>query len=164
MSAIPSIKREVPDVAKAAPTVDEILDASTLFGDTRDAILERLRHLPKPWTVLSEKEQQEWIDSTERVARTLVTRAVHIVAAQGRPTVLATCEKLTLKDGLKAELTASRTDDIVLALNRAVGQTVLIVVTNEDAYLGEKQKAKPDPDQREMVTSDGEVVPLKPRD
>ena len=36
-----------------------VLNTDTLFGDLRDAILDRLKAMPKPWTVMSEQEQRD---------------------------------------------------------------------------------------------------------
>lgn len=112
----PSTTESLPDIR-----------TDTLLGDLRDAILQRLRALPKPWTVLSEREQADWIAGVEVVAQHLVHQTVLVVAAQGRPSVPGTIEKITIKDGCKIELSTTRAMGAVEFLNGHLGQAVTIV-------------------------------------
>lgn len=140
---------------KAAAEERIVLETETLYGDLRDAILDRLRNLPKPWTALSEGQQREWISGVEQVARHTVTTAVRIVSAQGRPTIVAEVDQITAKDGLKVVLKTSRQDENIVGLNRALGKSVLIVITDADSFMGEREPAKPDPDQPDLTPGGG---------
>lgn len=142
----------------------------TLVGDLRDIILSRLRAMPKPWTVMSEAEQQDMIYGVENAARTLVNDAVNLIASNGNPCVRAMVEQAVFKDGLKVVLSASKHDERRHELADAVGASVLVVITDAAKYGGEQSPARPDPDQPDMIgeddgESDGEnVKPFKGRD
>lgn len=133
----------------------------TLMGDLRDAILDRLKAMPKPWTTLSEADQREMIQGIEMVARTLVRSAVRLVAANGRPTLEGVLSQCTVKDGIKATVILSRHDPLRESLLNAVNEQILIVVADAEAYMGEKAPANPDPDQRAMVDPDGVVTTFR---
>lgn len=145
----------------------DALDTSTLYGDLRDAILDRLRAMPKPYTVMSEAEQREMIEGVERASAHLVDQAVKLIAANGKPTITATVEQCTAKDGIKVVLTASRHDPLRYELLDAVGKSALIVVADAVPYMGERELAKPDPDQPELPVggnNGGDVRPFRSRD
>lgn len=144
---------------------DELPNTDTLYGDLRDAILDRLRAMPKPWTVMSETEQTEMIEGVERAARHLVYSAVNLIAANGRPVIRAQVEQCTAKDGIKAVLRVSQFDELRHELFDAVGKSALIVVADAEPYLGEKEPAKPDPDQPTLPepSDDGEVRQFRAR-
>jgi hypothetical protein len=101
---------------------------------------------------------------TLSTASHLVHSAVTLIAANGRPTIMASVEQCTAKDGIKVVLTASRHDPMRYELLDAVGKSALIVVSDADAYMGQRDAAKPDPDQPPLPTGDGEVTPFKGRD
>lgn len=71
---------KVAEIDKHAVALE--IETATLMGDLRTAILDRLRAMPKPWTVMSEGEQSDLIAGCERVAVHLVTEATRIVAAK----------------------------------------------------------------------------------
>lgn len=147
MTARPPNQSDAAGPSDRPPNQLAALDPATLFGDLRDAILARLRAMPKPWTVMSEADQRDMIDGVERVARELVTAAVRLVAANGRPSVPALLESCTVKRGVKATLSMVAVDDPTRhMLFDHVGQTVLVVAADPQSFLGEKDKAKPDPD------------------
>lgn len=134
----------------------------TLFGDLRDAVLDRLRAMPKPWTVMSEDEQREMIEGVERVSRHLVHSAVLLIAANGRASIPVTVEKCTAKDGIQVVLQASRQDPLRFELLDAVGRSALLIVADSEAYMGEKTAAKPDPAQPALPGTAGEPGEVKP--
>jgi hypothetical protein len=150
------------NMTDVADKIDEWMDSSTLFGDLRDALLGRLRAMPKPWSVMSEAEQQELIEGTERVASHLVRNAVKLIAANGRASIDATLEQATVKDGIKAVITLSQRHPLRHELTDAVGKAVLIVVADVTEFMGEKAPAKPDPEEPSLPISDsGNVKPFK---
>ena len=130
-------------------TPEVALNTDTLFGDLRDAILARLRAMPKPWTVMSENEQTDMIEGVERVSRHLVFQAVKLIAANGHATIHATLVQCAMKDGIKVVLEVSKHDQMRHELMDAVvaGASAHIVLADADAFLGEREPAKADPDQ-----------------
>ena len=137
-------------------------DSSTLLGDLRDALLDRLRAMPKPWTVLSEGEQQELIDGCERIALHLITEATRLIAANGFPAIKGTLAKITVKDEMQAQVDLSRHDPQRHEIIDFVNKPVFIVIAEPDMFLGEKGTAKPDAKPEATATSgDENVKPFK---
>lgn len=120
----------------------------TMTGDIRDCILDVLKHgLGKPWEQHSEFEQRDLVDKAEKAARESVNNAVDIIVADGRPTIVADLESITVKDGIKAIVKLSKGDELRHNLIDSQGKTVLLVVTDKDSYKGEKAPAAIDKDQ-----------------
>ena len=137
--------------ATTEEVIDFVVNSDTLFGDLRDAILDRLKHMPKPWTVMTESEQRDMIYGVEQVARHLVHEAVQIIAASGRPAIEARLEQCAVKDDIKIVIRANRHHGLREQLLDSVGKPVLIVVADEEAYMGERAPAKPEPDQQSLA-------------
>lgn len=138
------------------------LSAKTLTGDVRDFLVDRLRHFPKPWGQMTESEQTAQIEAAVSAAKSLVKKAVKIIASEGRQTVPAKLEKITLKDGCKIELSAA--NGWISELAGALNNDVLIVTNWADEYTGERAPCKADPDEPELFNqeyreADGEDVP-----
>lgn len=153
-------------VAKEQEQESLLPNTDTLFGDLRDAILDRLRAMPKPYTVMSEAEQLEMIEGVERVSRHLVHQAVTLIAANGRPVISATVDQCVVKDGIKVVLKVSQSDPMRYELLDAVGRFALIVVADPEPYLGEREAAKPEPDQPPLPGAGedgGDVRPFRGR-
>lgn len=142
-----------------------LVSTDTLRGDLRDAVLDRLRAMPKPWTVMSEQEQREMIEGVERVSRHLVTQAVQLIASNGHPHMQAVLERMVAKDGLQITLKASRHDPLRHDVFDALGGPAMIVLASSEQYLGERGPAKPDPDQPPLPEIDGDenVKPMRGR-
>jgi hypothetical protein len=131
--------------------VDAIeLETETLSGDVRDAILNKFRNQQKPWQQMTEAEQSMFNNSIDSTARYLVTQAVKLVAAEGRKTIAAVVDSITVKDGIKATVTLPKSDEQRHNLIDSQGQTVLIVVVDTEKFNGEKEPAPVDPDQPEL--------------
>lgn len=148
---------EIPEDATLQPALD--LAAETLTGDLRDFILDRLKHeqSKQPWHQRSESDQREAVHQVESAVRHAVTEAVEIIAGHGRRTIKATIEQITIKDGYKAVLTASKHDESRHHLADAQGKTVLIVVADPDEFTGERAEVEISPDQATLL-GDGVMV------
>lgn len=146
-------------VVAELPIEDETLDAATelaaetLTGDLRDFILDRLKHEQSkaPWHQRSEADQREAVFQVEQAVRRAVTQAVEIIAGHGRRTIKATIEQITIKDGYKAVLTASKHDENRHHLADAQGATVLIVVADPEEFTGERAEVTISPDQASLL-------------
>lgn len=141
-------------------------DLETLRGDLRDALLGRLRTMPKPWTTMSQTEQQTLIDGCERMADNLVRKAVDMIAANGRDTIEGMLEQYTHKDEIKAVLKINNHAENAEALRNLVNGRVLIVGANASQFMGEKAQATPDPDEPKMFNENDpdNVKPFKGKD
>lgn len=122
----------------------QIFASETLKGDVRDWLLDRIKHLPRPWQQMSEQEQRDLIYSAEEAAADLVRRTVRIIAAEGRIAITAQLEQVTVKDGIKAVVTMSKHDAFRHELVDAQGKDVLIVVADASQHMGQQAEAQPD--------------------
>lgn len=121
---------------------EDKIEASTLLGDVRDAMLDRMRQMPKPWQVMSPGEQQEIIEGCTRTATHLVNETARIISAKGFPTVNGKLVKAQIKDGMQLQIDVSRHDPQRLTVIDSVNSPVLIVFAEPDMFMGEKAPAK----------------------
>lgn len=142
---------------------ESLLDSSTLLGDLRDALLDRLRAMPKPWTVMSQAEQQDLIEGCTRVANHLVREATRLIAANGFPVISGKLVKAQVKDGMQLQIDVSRHDPARLTAIDSVDRPVLLVIAEPDMFMGEKAPAKPDPKPETDKPNDENVAPFKGR-
>ncbi|MBY0355684.1 MAG: hypothetical protein K2Q12_08160 [Rickettsiales bacterium] len=139
--------------------IDNIsLDSGTLFGDVRDVLLGHIKALPKPWPQMSQSEQEDAIERACSLSRDLIKRVVHIVASDGRHTIVANLDKVTIKDGIQAQVTLSKADPNRHILIDCTGQAVLIVLADATDFDGQKEEALADLDQPSLPidTLDGD--------
>ena len=125
----------------------------TMTGDLRDCLLDFLKHEknPLPWNLQTENQQRDAIEKVTSAVAMAVEKAVAIIAADGRAVIKATVDQVTVKEGIKAVLTLGKTDPLRHDLVDAQGDVVLVVVSNKDAYEGERKAALPDPDQPPLM-------------
>lgn len=127
---------------------------ATMLGDLRDVLLE-LRKDPKlgdkAWSKLSENEQSQLVDTITNRVRPAIVRAIDIIASEGRKHIKVTLKQVTVKDGLKGVFECAKTHELRHALTDAQGDTVLVVLTNTENYLGKGNTPKIDKDQKELI-------------
>jgi hypothetical protein len=121
---------------------DVVIEASTLLGDVRDALLDRLRAMAKPWPQMTDAEQHDAIEGATTVAKHLVEQAVRLVAAQGFPTIGGKLVKCQIKDGMQLQVDVSRHDPQRLTVIDNVGRPVVLVVTAPELFAGEKRRPR----------------------
>lgn len=129
------------------------LAAETLTGDIRDWFLDRLKAYKKPWEAMTEDQQRAEIMSATEAATNFVREAVKIIASEGRKVMTGTLESVAIKDGIKAVLKFSKTDEQRHELADAQGQAVLLVVAGTEAFVGSRGPADPIPTQGDMITA-----------
>lgn len=146
----------MPENAEAKPQADDGLDPlaflhlDSIAGDTRDFILDRLKHdhSALPWNMRGEAEQQRVIDQTDEHARRLVERLVHLVMTEGRPSILATLKQQKRKgEVIAGEVQFPITEELRHAFCDATGQQILIVLAPGDLPSRDRGKPKATPDQ-----------------
>jgi hypothetical protein len=155
---------------EATKTVDESLDEAalklareTLTGDIRDVILNDMkeRKTSLPWNMRNEAQQEEIISQIARLAESVVSRTVRIVAAGGRKTISASLDKITIKDGIKAEIALSKYDEQRHLLTDSVGSSVQIVIADPEIYQGERSPVFASPDQSSILDHDPDTGEVK---
>lgn len=122
--------------------------AETLTGDITTFILDRLRHMQKPWEQMTEDEQDAAIWMVKNHAEYLVRTACNIMAAAGRETAIASLETFKQKGGdVTAQLELIASPQIITALSNACGSRVQIVFLQQSHFFGERKPETPAPDQ-----------------
>lgn len=128
---------------------DSVLELAieTLTGDMRDEMLKRMRTMQKPWEKMTEQEQRSLNSDMDWLAKRIVKKAVHMIAARKRKVILGKLAQVTVKDGIKEQLEIGQRCEHRHDLIDAQGSAVLIVVADADEFTGEREPAKTEPDQ-----------------
>lgn len=146
-----SSDEEIAGVAQIEAVGEEFrLDAEFASGDLRDAVLEIIRNRPKPWSAMREAEQRDVIAAVSNACGNLVMKVANAIAAEGRQKVLATLDKITVKDGLKIDLKGPFDIESLDMLGKAQGQVVMVVMPRADQFDHQRAPARYDRDQPEM--------------
>jgi hypothetical protein len=136
-----------------------VLDAGSPIGQVLIATtldIYRTRH--KPWNLMTEREKRDVTFAIDAGVKTFLREAVKELARRGQPSIPAKLETYTDKAG---EITAKiavvgSSDEIVLAMHRASGKMVQIVVADADALMGEEIEIPGDQDELFEAGSDVE--------
>jgi hypothetical protein len=123
----------------------------TMVGDLLGALIDEIRTLPDVWQKTSEEKQGIIIERLTRRIEAAVSNAVHIIAADGKPQIVATLEGVGLKSKIKASLIVHAGNPLLHELFDSVGESVLIVLPNTAQFMGGKDQVKPDKDQPEIA-------------
>ena len=129
--------------------------SETMKGDLRDMLLDRIKALPKPWQQMNESEQRDLAYGVESAVTSAIIKAVQIIAADKRPVIMASLEKVVIKDGIDAQIHLSKNDPQRHELADAVGATLMIAVAHAADYMGEKEPAKTEPDEPTIFDKTG---------
>lgn len=127
-----------------APIPNVQLEAATLLGDVRDALLAEFKAIDKPWSKMTEDEQGRLILRADDIAGDLVHGAVGCVAHHGFSHVGASLEQFTRKDGLKITLKSAATVDHITKLAEHGMNSVVLVFAEPAKFMGERKPAEPD--------------------
>lgn len=121
-----------------------LVQAETLRGDVRDALLVEFKLRPKAWEQMNESEQESLIRRLETISHDLVHRAVTIVAHEGHPHLIGKVSKFTVKDGLKIEFGASGLAENIVKLAQHSGDGAVLVLVAPQKYQGQRKPAETD--------------------
>jgi len=122
-----------------------------LFGDLIKAVMREVRAMPFAWAVLPEKDQARVIERIQRDVSDAVRKTVQIIAADGRPALVADVDSVMFKDGIKAVLSVAKQSADRHELADSTGKMVLIVLPHVEKHLDGEGGLKPDPDQPELL-------------
>jgi|GEM_PF-534285 hypothetical protein len=126
------------------------MTASTIGVDLLQALVLEVKLLPDVWPKLSKAKQDDVIERLRKRVVTCVQSAVHLIASDGRTTIVAELEQVTVKDGIKAVLTMSKSDPNRHGLIDAQGKTVLVAIADAEDHMGDVAAVRGEPDQRAM--------------
>jgi hypothetical protein len=121
-----------------------------LFGDLQKMIIGEIKQQVVPWGALPEAEQQKVINRVAEHTEKAIREVVQIIAGKARPTVIASVESVTFKDGVKVALTFPRSQGDRHAIADAQGSDVLLVLPDYESALG-GDAPKAEKDQPELV-------------
>lgn len=124
---------------------------STMIGDLVQAVIDEMKAAPTVWQKMDEISQQDVIDRVRRRVAYNVTQAIHIIASDERPTIVANLEQITVKNGVKAVMQLSKKDPSFHDLADATGEDLLIVLPHVEQYTGQEVSIEADPDQPPLL-------------
>lgn len=136
-------KVELAEVDTTARTIA----ADTMTGDLMACLIDEMKNAPRVWQQMSEEEQGNLIYRIQERIQDNVRQAVEIIASDNRPTIVATVESVTVKDGIKAVVTLPKSDAQRHELFDAAGMSVLLIVGGAAQYYGGADQIQPDPNQ-----------------
>ncbi len=126
------------------------MTATTIGADLLQALVQEVKLLPDVWPKMSKAKQDDVIERLRKRVIHNVQMATHLIASDGRVTVVAELEQITVKDGIKAVLTMSKNDPNRHGLIDCQGKTVLIALADAEAHMGEVAAVRGEEDQRAM--------------
>jgi acyl-CoA reductase-like NAD-dependent aldehyde dehydrogenase len=121
--------------------------ADTMTGDLMACLIDEFKSAPDVWQKMPEHQQQDLIYRVQQRVQENIRQAVEIIASDNRPTIVATVESVTVKDGIKAVVTLPKSDAQRHELFDAAGMAVLLIVGGAAGYYGGTDQVRPDPDQ-----------------
>jgi len=134
---------------------------STMVGDLMCLLTDQLEAVPKNWKDLSENEQTVFIHTAKGSCERIVNKAVDIIASEGRVSLRATLDGITVKNGLAVKLAVPKGDPNTLKLVDTVGEVVKIIILDEKKYT-DNLDTSPEPmkDQGDLVDDKKEIDTL----
>ncbi len=133
-----------------APQDFRAMTADSIGKDLLSALVTELKLLPAVWAKLPQKKQDDILDRLRARVESNVGMAVHMLAAQGRVTVVGDLDQITIKDGVKAVVKFSPAAPSLHQLYEAAGKAVLVIVASGEDHTGGMDEVKGEADQRAM--------------
>lgn len=134
------------------------LQAETLTGDIRDVLLTHVRSMDVGWQLLTETQQRDKIYALEEAAKSLVRQSFQIVTQTKFPSLTVAVGKVVMDKGVQINLDTNSTIENITRLAQHGKQAAVMVLCDPDLFFGERDAARPDPDQRDMLDSQDEAA------
>lgn len=125
------------------------VQAATLVGTVRDRIIDISRN-HGDWKKLPEAKQKDIAHAAEQLAKEVVRRSAGIIAGRGFKSIHTQLEQVTVKDGLKMVIKASKDSDGREELINSQGSGVTIVLSDIGAYMLNRSEPEIDADEPDM--------------
>lgn len=129
--------------------VDEVAER-TLGKTLLTALVDEIRALPDVWQKLNADRQAETLDRLTANIEHQVGRAIRILATRDAPTVNATLESVTIKDGAKLTLKVGAIGEAMHQLIDAQGAQVMVTLIDPETYTKSASEVQPDADEPEL--------------
>lgn len=151
------------DLPEDIPELDDIdidVASETAAGDVRDAMLQRIKGLTKPWNQMTQDEQNRLVEGLGYDGRRLVETVVQIVTDSPFPRAVGRIAKMVVIPGDKARIECPVHFQLIpenletLGVN--VGSMVSLVMVDASKFKGQREpaRAKTEPDQPDLPMSD----------
>jgi hypothetical protein len=116
---------------------DEIIGmtSETVAGDLIGMLVGELKLLPDIWPKIGPDEQDDIIERVRKRVTASVRQAVHLMAGDGRVTVVGDLKKITFADKVEAVFALGKNDPAAIDLTTCTGQPCLIVVANAAQHM-----------------------------
>jgi hypothetical protein len=112
------------------------MTTATIAGDLIGMLVGELKLLPDIWPKIGPDEQDDIIERVRNRVTDSVRQAVHLIASEGRITVVGDLKKVTFGDKVDAVFALSKNDPAVRDLTTAQGQACIIVVAAASNHMG----------------------------
>jgi hypothetical protein len=112
------------------------MTSKTVAGDLISALVSELKLLPDIWPRIGPDEQESIIERVRKRVADNVRKAVHLIASEGRITVVGDLKKVTFGDKVEAVFSLSKNDPRTSELTHAQGQACVIVVASASSHMG----------------------------
>jgi hypothetical protein len=126
------------------------MEADTLSGDIRDVLLSHVRSMEVGWRFLSESQQRDKIYAMTSAATNLVRQAINIIATTEHPHITVAVGAVKIDKGVEIKLECPTSVDSITKLAEHGKRAAVLTLVDPETFFGEKDEAKPDPDQSEL--------------
>lgn len=131
------------------------LDTSTLRGDLRDAMLGQIRAMPRTWQASTEDEQREIASVIDSAAGHFIHEAMKLLTDYDAPRAVVKIIEIKISGNdkpLDIKCAAANAEENRNVLGDHVGGYVVMLMTDEETFMGERSAVHIDPDQGELPT------------
>jgi antitoxin component of RelBE/YafQ-DinJ toxin-antitoxin module len=132
-------------------------DLTKLYGITDNmgtylmrVLRDELVHMPDVWRSLPEEQQQRILDRMGTQISSATKLAARRIVSTGQPSITATLQQITVKDGVKATLLFDRAEEALDALMHRVGSNLVLVLVDPNDYQTGVDEFTADADQPEL--------------
>lgn len=108
--------------------------AEELCKNLLESLLLQIKQMRRPWQEMTQVEQEDVIESLRRNVLTATGSAVRLIASNGAISVVGTLDQVTIKEGVKAQITIPKDSENLTELFDAVSNSVMIVCAGNAIY------------------------------
>lgn len=143
-------------MAKSNPKKVMMNAKGTMVSVLMNAVIEELKLMDEPYKNMKEAGQKRVIKSVELGVKDAIEKAVDILAAEERHTVVASVEKVTFGKGVQVSISASadQVNILDLAQHKKKGGRVNIIMIDNDVH-GSRMEGAP------VAEKDQKPLPLE---
>lgn len=123
-----------------APVLN-VFSIDTLYGDTRDALINRFRNTRKPWEQMAEDEQRDIVESFSTAARNIIRGVVSAMTSYEFPRAVVTLGQVSIKDKktIEAKITCMNIEEYRTVLGEAVGEDIILMAVDSETFMAHRE-------------------------